>query len=103
LIEFSDVDERRAALARMKGIEDRCWVQVGAHERAYAIADEDMERENDDKTSSVHFLRFDLDIDMCRHAKQGKPLQMGIDHPAYRHEVGLIPEPVRAALARDLA
>ena len=60
LIEFPDEDERRAQLAKLKGIEDRCWVQVGGHERVFAIADEDLERENDEKTSSVHFLRFEL-------------------------------------------
>ena len=60
LIEFPDAEERRVRLAAMKGIEDRCWVEVAGHERVYAIADEDLERENDEKTSSVHFLRFEL-------------------------------------------
>ena len=77
LIEFTDIDERRAALARMKGIEDRCWVQVGSHERVYAIADEDMERENDDKTSSVHFLRFELSSAMVDAAKQSRAAEHG--------------------------
>lgn len=102
LIEFTDVDERRAALARMKGIEDRCWVQVGTHERVFAIADEDMERSNDDKTSSVHFLRFELSADMVSAAKSGAALHMGIDHPAYQHELNPVPELVRAELVKDL-
>ncbi len=103
LIEFTDIDERRAALARMKGIEDRCWVQVGSHERVYAIADEDMERENDDKTSSVHFLRFELTAGMVNDARQAAPLHMGIDHPVYQHVQSPLAEPVRAALVKDLA
>lgn len=102
LIEFTDVDERRAALARMKGIEDRCWVQVDTHERVFAIADEDMERENDDKTSSVHFLRFELDAEMAAAAKLGQAIQMGIDHTDYRHAISPLDEPVRAALVKDL-
>jgi Protein of unknown function (DUF3501) len=103
LIEFTDTDERRAALARMKGIEDRCWVQVDSYERVFAIADEDMERENEDKTSSVHFLRFELTVAMVRAAKQATPLHMGIDHPFYRHTQSPLAEPVRAALVKDLA
>jgi hypothetical protein len=103
LIEFTDVDERRAALARMKGIEDRCWVQVGSHERVYAIADEDMERENDDKTSSVHFLRFELSAAMSKAVKEGAALSMGIDHPVYQHALQPVPWPVREALLKDLA
>lgn len=103
LIEFTDVDERRAALARMKGIEDRCWVQIDSHERVYAIADEDMERENDDKTSSVHFLRFELSAAMSKAAKQGAALNMGIDHPVYQYALQPVAGPVRAALLKDLA
>lgn len=103
LIEFTDIDERRAALARLKSVEDRCWVQVGALERVYAIADEDMERENDDKTSSVHFLRFELSAEMVDAAKKGAPLNMGIDHPVYRHAQTPLTESARAALVKDLA
>lgn len=103
LIEFLDVDERRAALARMKGIEDRCWVQVGAQPRVVAVADEDMERANDDKTSSVHFLRFELTADMIKAAKQGEVIGMGIDHPAYQHAMSPLTDPVRTALLKDLA
>ena len=103
LIEFTDVDERRAALAKMKGIEDHCWVQVGTQPRVFGIADEDMERSNDDKTSSVHFLRFELNAEMARAAKSDAVLHMGIDHPAYRHVLSPVPEPVSAVLVKDLA
>ncbi len=103
LIEFPEVEERRVELARMKGIETRCWVQVGSQPRVYAIADEDMERENDEKTSSVHFLRFELTAEMVSAAKEAMPLHMGIDHPVYQHAQSPLSESIRAALVKDLA
>jgi hypothetical protein len=103
LIEFPEVDERRVALARMKGIEDRCWVQVAGHERVFAIADEDLERENDEKTSSVHFLRFELTPPMVAAAKGGVAVSIGMDHDAYRHTIEPLPAAAREALVRDLA
>ena len=103
LVEFPDPEERRAALARLKGVEDRCWVQVAGHARVFAIADEDLERENEEKTSSVHFLRFELTPAMAEAAKAGAALAIGIDHEAYRHAVEPLPEASRAALVRDLA
>lgn len=103
LIEFTDVDERRAALARMKGIETRCWVQVDNHERVFAIADEDLERENDEKTSSVHFLRFELTPAMAASAKSGAAVNMGIQHAVYEHALAPVSEAVRSALVKDLA
>jgi hypothetical protein len=103
LIEFPEVEERRAALAKMKGIEDRCWVQVAGHERALAIADEDLERENDEKTSSVHFLRFELTPAMVAAAKGGAAISIGMDHEAYRHAIDPLPAAARDALVRDLA
>ncbi|MDV3239498.1 MAG: DUF3501 family protein [Gammaproteobacteria bacterium] len=103
MIEVPDEAERRRVLARLVGIEDRVWVRVGDAERVYAIADEDMERETAEKTSSVHFLRFELAPDMVTAARQGAPVAMGIDHPEYRHEVAAVPEPVRASLIADLA
>jgi len=103
LIEYPDVDERRAALAALKGVEDRCWVRVAGHDRVYAIADEDLERENDDKTSAVHFLRFELTPAMVVDAKAGAALSIGMDHDAYRHAVDPLPEASRASLVRDLA
>ena len=103
LIEFPEVDERRVALASMKGIEDRCWVQVAGHERVFAIADEDLERENDEKTSSVHFLRFELTPPMVAAAKGGAAVAIGMDHDAYRHTIEPLPAAAREALLRDLA
>jgi hypothetical protein len=103
LIEFPEVDERRVALARMKGIEGRCWVQVAGHERVFAIADEDLERENDEKTSAVHFLRFELTPAMVAAAKGGVAVSIGMDHDAYRHAIEPLPAAAREALVRDLA
>jgi len=103
LIEFPEVNERRVALARMKGIEDRCWVQVAGQARVFAIADEDLERENDEKTSSVHFLRFELTPAMVAAAKGGAAVSIGMDHDAYRHAIEPLPAAAREALVRDLA
>jgi hypothetical protein len=103
LIQYPDVAERQQALARLIGIEDRVWVQVEASARVYAIADEDLERENDEKTSSVHFLRFELDAAMKRALKSGAALGMGVDHPNYQAAVETVPDPVRESLLRDLA
>jgi hypothetical protein len=102
LIEYADPDVRRVELAQLKGVEDRCWVQVAGHERVFAIADEDLERENEEKTSSVHFLRFELTPAMAAAARGGAAISIGIDHPHYRHEVSPLPVPVRDALAADL-
>ncbi len=103
LIEFPDADERRVALARLKGIEDRCFVRVSGFAPVYAIADEDLERENDEKTSSVHFLRFELARNMIAALKGGAALALGIDHPQYRHSIDPVPAPIRDALITDLA
>jgi hypothetical protein len=103
LIEFAEVEERRTALSRMKGIEDRCWVRVAGHDRVFAIADEDLERENDEKTSSVHFLRFELTAAMVAAAKGGAAVSIGMDHDAYRHAIDPLPQASREALVRDLA
>jgi hypothetical protein len=103
LLEFPDADERRQRLAQLKGVEDRCWVQVAGFDRVYAIADEDLERENDEKTSSVHFLRFELSPQMCAQVKAGAAIGAGIDHDNYRHAVASLPQHVRESLAQDLA
>ncbi len=100
LIEYPDAAERAAALERLRGIEDRCYVAVG-DERVYAIADEDLERENDEKTSAVHFLRFELPAEARRRFLAGAAVSVGIDHPAYAHAVRLTPE-AHAALGADL-
>jgi hypothetical protein len=102
LVEYPDADERRRMLARLKGVERRVWVQVAGEARVYAIADEDLERENEEKTSSVHFLRFELDAAMRGALRRGAALSMGVDHPAYDASLQVAPE-IRASLAGDLA
>jgi len=102
LIEYPDADERRRMLARLKGIERRAWVQVQGCERIYAIADEDLERENEEKTSSVHFLRFELDLASRDALRGGAALSVGIDHPHYSATTR-VDAAVRASLAGDLA
>ena len=103
MIEYEDVEERRQALARLKGIEDRAWVRVGDGAPVFAIADEDLERETEEKTASVHFLRFELDDAMVAALKQGAPLAIGVDHAEYRAQLDPVPQGLRDALARDLA
>jgi len=102
LIEYTDAEIRRIQLEKLRGVEDRCWVQVAGCARLYAIADEDLERENEIKTSAVHFLRFELDDAMVAALKGGAALSIGIDHPNYRHELAAAPDNVRAALISDL-
>jgi len=102
LIEFPDPEERRVALARLKGVEDACWIEVAGQERVFAIADEDLERENEEKTSSVHFLRFELDAAMKSALLAGAELAAGVEHPAYQHRVD-VPVTMRHALIADLA
>ena len=103
LIEYEEANERRGALALLKGIEDRTWVRVEGCAPVYAIADEDLERENDDKTSSVHFLRFELTPEMVEALKYGMGLAMGIDHAHYDAVMDPVPQATRAALLADLA
>ncbi|MEW6312449.1 MAG: DUF3501 family protein [Pseudomonadota bacterium] len=103
MIEYADVEQRRIMLARLIGVEDRVWVAVDGQPRVYAIADEDLERENAEKTSSVHFLRFELGASMIAALRQGAALAVGIDHPAYRAELAVVPATVRASLLADLA
>lgn len=102
MIEYPDVAERQRALARLKGIEDRVWVQVAGCARVPAIADEDLERETAEKTSAVHFLRFELDAAMRQALRHGVGLAIGVDHPQYQAAVEVAPA-ARAALAADLA
>jgi hypothetical protein len=103
LIEYEDVEERRVALSRMKGIEDKVWVQVEGCAKVFAIADEDLERENEQKTSSVHFLRFELTKEMAEALKYGMALSVGVDHPAYRAAQEPVAPATRNALVKDLA
>ena len=102
MIEYPDADERKAWLEKLIGIEDRTWVQVEGHDRVWAIADEDLDRETAEKTSSVHFLRFELSESMAGALKAGASLGMGIDHPNYQHEDRLDADR-RRALVQDLA
>src|SRR5688500_279452 len=103
LIEFPDREVRKQKLSGLKGIEDKCWVEVQGCTRVHAIADEDLERENDEKTSAVHFLRFELSPDMVARAKSGAAISIGVDHPNYDHEVRPLPDEVRKSLVADLA
>lgn len=103
LIEYPDVEERRRMLARLKGIEDRIWVRVEGCKPVRAIADEDLERENEEKTSAVHFLRFELTAEMKSRLKQGAALAVGTDHPNYAAEVPAVPENLRQSLLADLS
>jgi len=102
LIEYPDADERRRMLAALKGLEREVWVRVEGHPRVRAIADEDLERENEEKTSSVHFLRFELDSPMREALRRGAAVQVGVEHPHYRAAVDLTREQ-RGALVSDLA
>jgi hypothetical protein len=103
MIEYPDPVVRKVELGKLKGVENRVWVQVEGREKVYAIADEDIERENEEKTSSVHFLRFELDEDMASALKYGVGLAMGIDHPSYKVTVDPVAAETRAALVKDLA
>ena len=102
LLEFPDPEERRKALEQLIGIEDRCWVRVSEMERFMAIADEDLERENAEKTSAVHFLRFELSASMVEAMKSGASLSIGVDHLNYWHSVTPLPARIGDALCRDL-
>jgi hypothetical protein len=102
LIEYEDPDARKAALARLKGIESRVWVQVDGCARVHAIADEDLPRENDDKTAAVHFLRFELDHAMLSALRGGAALGVGVDHPAYTAAIPAVDAATRAALVAHL-
>jgi len=101
MLEYPDIEERRQALAKLMNITERVWLKVDDYEVVRPVADEDIERETEDKTSSVHFLRFELLPDMVRALKSGAPLAIGIDHPNYRYQVD-VPENVRRSLAGDL-
>jgi Protein of unknown function (DUF3501) len=103
LIEYTDANERAIALTKLKGIERKVFIQVEGAVKVYAIADEDLERENEEKTSAVHFLRFNLNKDMAEALKYGVALHMGVDHPAYSVPATTMKTETRAALVKDLA
>ena len=101
LIEYPDPHERKRELARLIGVEDRMFVEVEGHPRVYAIADEDLDRENDEKTSAVHFVRFELTPAMCAAVKAGASVKLGCDHTHYPAHLTVAPETL-ASLAGDL-
>ena len=101
LIEYSDEIERKAALGKLIGVEDKVWVQIEGFEKVFPIADEDLERENSEKTSSVHFLRFELTADMKHSLREGSKLMMGVDHDNYAFNT-VTPDQVRLSLLGDL-
>ena len=103
LIEYEDPTVRRAALSRLKGVERRVWLQVEGSAKVYPIADEDLERENDEKTSAVHFLRWELSEEMAAALKYGVTLSIGVDHPNYAAALAPLPVETRDALVADLA
>jgi hypothetical protein len=103
MIEYDDPAARKRELARLIGIEDRTYVQVDGFDRVYAIADEDLERENEEKTSSVHFLRFEFTPAMIDGLKKGAALAVGIDHPNYPVRIDEVAPNVQAALVEDFA
>ena len=102
MVEYEDEIERRQALSRLIGIEKRLWIQVDGFDRVHPIANEDLERETEDKTSAVHFVRFELTPEMAEAAKSGSKVSMGIEHTAYTHSIDEIPAAVRQSLIADL-
>ena len=103
LIEYPDPEVRRVQLEKLKGVEDRCWVQVEGCEKLFAIADEDMERANEVKTSAVHFLRFELTPPMIAALRGGAELGVGIDHEHYRQTIRPVRPASRTSLLADLS
>lgn len=101
-IEYADEAERRRMLGLLKGIEDRVWIQIAGCDKVFAIADEDLVRENEQKTSAVHFLRFELESGMIAKLKSGAALGVGVEHPEYRAQVSALAADVVASLVTDL-
>ncbi len=102
MVEFAEAEERRAMLTQLVGIEDRVYMQVADFDRVFAIADEDLERADEDKTSAVHFLRFELPPEQAAALKDGAALSAGIDHENYRVEICPVPANIRESLVNDL-
>ena len=103
MIEYTDENERRLMLTRLKGVENKIWISAQGLDKVHAIADEDLARENEEKTSAVHFLRFELDRAAIAAIKAGGGIGIGVDHPEYTAEMSVLPDAVRVSLARDLA
>ena len=102
MLEYVDVDERIKALEQLIGIDRKTWVQVEGFDKVFAISNEDLERETEEKTSAVHFMRFELSSEMIDAAKGGANISVGIDHDFYHHAVSPVPENYRQALVNDL-
>jgi len=102
MLEYPDVEERRVALQALHGIEERIWLRVADEERVWAVADEDLERATEEKTSAVHFLRFELNEASCRAINSGASIAIGSDHAHYSYEVDPLPEALGVALAADI-
>lgn len=102
MIEYQDEQERKVALKKLIGIEKKLWVRVGDLDPVYAIANEDMDRETEEKTAAVHFVRFELTPDMIAKAKSGAKISMGIDHAAYKYNV-IVADNIHSALIKDLS
>ena len=103
MIEYADPEQRARQLVELRGFERHCWMRFAGFEPVYAIADEDLLRENDTKTSAVHFLRFEFTLPMLRGLKDGGALAAGVDHPLYRHSVDPIAHNLREALMGDFS
>ena len=101
LIEYEDVEERKRALGELIGLEDEIWIKIGDFDPVHPVADEDLERENAEKTSAVHFLRFEFTPIMIAAAKDGAPMAIGVDHPHYNATLNPVPEATRAVLVAD--
>ena len=102
LIQYTDVEERQRQLTRLIGIEDLIWAQVEGFKKVYAIADEDLERDNAEKTSAVHFMRFELNDEMITAVKSGTAISVGVDHKNYQQTISPVASNLRDSLAGDL-
>ena len=102
MIEYDDVAERQKVLATLVGVEDKVWVKVNGFDKVYAIANEDLERSTDDKTSAVHFMRFELTEDMCKAVKDNQAISMGIDYEGFEQLLDPVPEASRLSLMDDI-
>jgi hypothetical protein len=102
MVEYHDAEERKQALAQLIGIEDAIWFQVEGYDKVRPIANEDLERSTEDKTSAVHFMRFELSTEMIDSLKNGSNLSAGIDHPNYNYTVKNLDPPLKASLINDL-
>lgn len=102
MVEYEDVEERKGALAKLIGVEDKVWVRVKGFDKVYAIADEDLERDTAEKTSSVHFMRFELAANMVKAAKAGAEISIGVDHENYTFAADPVAKPIRDSLVADL-